>query len=224
MIQKRIDVYNAETAPVAGPLSGPREVHQGSAGRGQRGGDIRPPQVRRHRRALGLRALTRPWPARISSITSSCGAVLARGGAGSTHMHRDRVTAKGGPDGGDGGRGGRRHPSTGTCPGVDAAALEIPQAHFKAGHGGVGRSQPQARRRRARTSMWTCRLARSCGTAESQEIVRGNHRGWPGVEHGEPRWPEEDGWATTTSSRPPTKRRAMRSRARTARNCGACSS
>ena len=29
-----------------------------------------------------------------------------KGGKGSTHMHRDRTTAKGGPDGGDGGRGG----------------------------------------------------------------------------------------------------------------------
>jgi len=29
-----------------------------------------------------------------------------KGGAGSTHFHRDRTTAKGGPDGGDGGRGG----------------------------------------------------------------------------------------------------------------------
>lgn len=29
-----------------------------------------------------------------------------RGGAGSTHFHRSRLTAKGGPDGGDGGRGG----------------------------------------------------------------------------------------------------------------------
>lgn len=29
-----------------------------------------------------------------------------RGGAGSAHLHRDRWTAKGGPDGGDGGRGG----------------------------------------------------------------------------------------------------------------------
>lgn len=29
-----------------------------------------------------------------------------RGGAGSAHLHRDRMTAKGGPDGGDGGRGG----------------------------------------------------------------------------------------------------------------------
>ncbi len=28
------------------------------------------------------------------------------GGPGSTHFHRDRLTAKGGPDGGDGGRGG----------------------------------------------------------------------------------------------------------------------
>lgn len=29
-----------------------------------------------------------------------------KGGAGSAHLHRDRHTAKGGPDGGDGGRGG----------------------------------------------------------------------------------------------------------------------
>lgn len=29
-----------------------------------------------------------------------------RGGAGSAHFHRDKTTAKGGPDGGDGGRGG----------------------------------------------------------------------------------------------------------------------
>lgn len=29
-----------------------------------------------------------------------------KGGAGSVHFHRDRYTAKGGPDGGDGGRGG----------------------------------------------------------------------------------------------------------------------
>ena len=29
-----------------------------------------------------------------------------KGGAGSTHFHRDNYTAKGGPDGGDGGRGG----------------------------------------------------------------------------------------------------------------------
>jgi GTP-binding protein len=29
-----------------------------------------------------------------------------KGGAGSTHLHRDRYTRKGGPDGGDGGRGG----------------------------------------------------------------------------------------------------------------------
>ena len=29
-----------------------------------------------------------------------------KGGAGSAHFHRDRITAKGGPDGGDGGRGG----------------------------------------------------------------------------------------------------------------------
>lgn len=29
-----------------------------------------------------------------------------KGGAGSTHFHRDKLTSKGGPDGGDGGRGG----------------------------------------------------------------------------------------------------------------------
>ena len=29
-----------------------------------------------------------------------------KGGAGSAHLHRDKRTAKGGPDGGDGGRGG----------------------------------------------------------------------------------------------------------------------
>lgn len=29
-----------------------------------------------------------------------------KGGAGSAHLHRDKTTAKGGPDGGDGGRGG----------------------------------------------------------------------------------------------------------------------
>ncbi|MCK4631442.1 MAG: GTPase ObgE, partial [Bacteroidales bacterium] len=29
-----------------------------------------------------------------------------KGGAGSVHLHRDKLTRKGGPDGGDGGRGG----------------------------------------------------------------------------------------------------------------------
>ncbi len=29
-----------------------------------------------------------------------------KGGGGSAHFHRDKTTAKGGPDGGDGGRGG----------------------------------------------------------------------------------------------------------------------
>ena len=29
-----------------------------------------------------------------------------KGGSGSKHLRRDRLTAKGGPDGGDGGRGG----------------------------------------------------------------------------------------------------------------------
>ena len=31
-----------------------------------------------------------------------------RGGKGSTHLHREKYIAKGGPDGGDGGRGGHR--------------------------------------------------------------------------------------------------------------------
>ena len=29
-----------------------------------------------------------------------------KGGAGSTHFHRSKITSKGGPDGGNGGRGG----------------------------------------------------------------------------------------------------------------------
>ena len=29
-----------------------------------------------------------------------------KGGAGSAHLHRDKLTSTGGPDGGDGGRGG----------------------------------------------------------------------------------------------------------------------
>lgn len=32
--------------------------------------------------------------------------ISGNGGAGSAHLHRDKMTAKGGPDGGDGGRGG----------------------------------------------------------------------------------------------------------------------
>ena len=59
-----------------------------------------------------------------------------KGGAGSTHMHRDRTTAKGGPDGGDGGRGGhvilRGNPQVWTL-------LHLKyRKHIKAGHGGAG--------------------------------------------------------------------------------------
>jgi GTPase len=71
------------------------------------------------------------------------------GGAGSSHFHRDKVSAKGGPDGGDGGKGGgngqlwtllhlkfRKHviaesgkPGTGTlCTGADGedVILDVP--------------------------------------------------------------------------------------------------
>lgn len=40
----------------------------------------------------------------IDYVNISCRS--GKGGAGSVHLHRDRMTAKGGPDGGDGGRGG----------------------------------------------------------------------------------------------------------------------
>mgnify|MGYP001226661982 CR=1 FL=1 len=59
-----------------------------------------------------------------------------KGGAGSTHMHRDRMTSKGGPDGGDGGRGGhvilRGNTQTWTL-------LHLKyRKHIKAGHGESG--------------------------------------------------------------------------------------
>ena len=40
----------------------------------------------------------------IDYVTICCRS--GHGGAGSVHFHRDKITAKGGPDGGDGGRGG----------------------------------------------------------------------------------------------------------------------
>ncbi|OQA95359.1 MAG: GTPase Obg [Bacteroidetes bacterium ADurb.Bin217] len=60
------------------------------------------------------------------------------GGNGSAHLHRDKLTAKGGPDGGDGGRGGhiilRGNENVWTL-----LALRY-QKHIFAGHGGDGGS------------------------------------------------------------------------------------
>ncbi|MFT5970733.1 MAG: GTP-binding protein [Flavobacteriales bacterium] len=58
------------------------------------------------------------------------------GGSGSAHLHRSRLTAKGGPDGGDGGRGGhiilRGNSQLWTL-------LHLKyRKHIKAGHGAVG--------------------------------------------------------------------------------------
>ncbi|MDR2962703.1 MAG: GTPase ObgE [Bacteroidales bacterium] len=59
-----------------------------------------------------------------------------KGGNGSTHLHRDKLTAKGGPDGGDGGRGGhiivRGNENVWTL-----LALRY-QKHIFAGNGGDG--------------------------------------------------------------------------------------
>ena len=60
------------------------------------------------------------------------------GGAGSVHLHRSRLTAKGGPDGGDGGRGGNVY-----LRGNDQmwTLLHLKyKRHFKAGRGGNGSS------------------------------------------------------------------------------------
>ena len=58
------------------------------------------------------------------------------GGKGSTHLHREKFVAKGGPDGGDGGRGGhviiRANPNLWTLVGFKH------KQHFKAGHGQHG--------------------------------------------------------------------------------------
>ena len=58
------------------------------------------------------------------------------GGKGSTHLHREKFVAKGGPDGGDGGRGGhviiRANPNLWTLVGFKR------KQHFKAGHGEHG--------------------------------------------------------------------------------------
>ena len=57
-------------------------------------------------------------------------------GKGSTHLHREKFVAKGGPDGGDGGRGGhviiRANPNLWTLVGFKH------KQHFKAGHGEHG--------------------------------------------------------------------------------------
>ncbi len=63
------------------------------------------------------------------------------GGAGSAHLHRSRLTAKGGPDGGDGGRGGHI-----ILKGNAQLWTLLPlkyRKHIKAGHGQVG-SQNQS--------------------------------------------------------------------------------
>lgn len=60
------------------------------------------------------------------------------GGAGSVHLHRSRLTAKGGPDGGDGGRGGNVY-----LRGNDQmwTLLHLKyKRHIKAGRGGPGSS------------------------------------------------------------------------------------
>jgi GTP-binding protein len=58
------------------------------------------------------------------------------GGKGSTHLHREKFVAKGGPDGGDGGRGGhviiRSNQNLWTLVGFKH------KQHFKAGHGEHG--------------------------------------------------------------------------------------
>ncbi len=58
------------------------------------------------------------------------------GGKGSTHLHREKFVAKGGPDGGDRGRGGhviiRSNPNLWTLVGFKH------KQHFKAGHGEHG--------------------------------------------------------------------------------------
>ena len=58
------------------------------------------------------------------------------GGKGSTHLHREKFVAKGGPDGGDGGRGGhviiRANSNLWTLVGFKH------KQHFKAGHGEHG--------------------------------------------------------------------------------------
>lgn len=58
------------------------------------------------------------------------------GGKGSTHLHREKYVAKGGPDGGDGGRGG--HVVLRTDPNLWTLVSFKFKQHFKAGHGEHG--------------------------------------------------------------------------------------
>ena len=58
------------------------------------------------------------------------------GGKGSTHLHREKYVAKGGPDGGDGGRGG--HVVLRTNPNLWTLVSFKFKQHFKAGHGEHG--------------------------------------------------------------------------------------
>ena len=64
-----------------------------------------------------------------------------KGGAGSSHFYRDKITAKGGPDGGDGGRGGHVI-LRGSSQLWTLLHLKF-QRHVIAGHGDVGRGMHQ---------------------------------------------------------------------------------
>eukprot|EP01037_Dinobryon_pediforme_P016851 gene16851-17036_t len=79
VIRKRIKEYNDKTAPVAGFYKNQDKFTSIS----------------------GVGTVEEIFAA-ICKICCRSG----HGGAGSSHLHRDKFTAKGGPDGGDGGRGG----------------------------------------------------------------------------------------------------------------------
>ncbi len=63
-------------------------------------------------------------------------AASGKGGKGSTHLHREKFIAKGGPDGGDGGRGG--HVIIRANKGMWTLLHLKFKKHFKAEHGGNG--------------------------------------------------------------------------------------
>lgn len=65
-----------------------------------------------------------------------------RGGEGSSHLHRDKLTNKGGPDGGDGGRGGHVI-LRGNTQMWTLLHLKY-RKHIKAGHGGKGSKQQKS--------------------------------------------------------------------------------